>query len=176
MNLNLPSMLFHNAVADAQAKSGTLSDGFGGVERIKNPVRILHAGAAIGDFNTQAASIGICANPNIARAIFLAHGIHGIIENVQDNLLQLMEIAAGDGQARIKIAMDTDVVDLHVIFAKRQGVFEDLIQIDSGPFRFALPGKAEQVLDNVVSSQRLFVKFLDIRSAAFGRHFIGFSS
>ena len=61
-------MFFDDAVANAKAEAGSLPYGLGGVEGIEDAMRIFHAGAAVGEFDSEAVAGDGGANPDFAFA------------------------------------------------------------------------------------------------------------
>ncbi len=103
---NLASMLLHDAVADAQAEAGSLADLFGSEEGIENAVGMRNALAVVAERNFD----GI---PRLGGHDFDAggtagfvHGVVGVVQNVQKNLLQLVGVADDIGQFFVEVFDD----------------------------------------------------------------------
>ena len=64
---------------------------------------VLHAGAVVRDLDTQTVANGLGANPDFAGTAFFLDGIHGVVQDIEEDLLKLMEISAGHGQVADRI-------------------------------------------------------------------------
>src|ERR1700685_4608138 len=111
-------MFLHDSIADAEAEAGSLADGLGGVKRIEDAVGIFHSRSVVCDFDAQSISGEHGADPDFAFTAFFDHSVHGVIQNVQENLLELVKIPGGERQLGFKLAMDANTVELHVVFSK----------------------------------------------------------
>src|SRR5580704_8746573 len=118
--------------------------------------------SVISDFHAQTISDARRSNPDFAVSAFLDYCIHGIIDNVEKNLLKLVNVSRSDGKTRFEFPMDADTVELHVVFSKDERVFENLIQIHRFSFWLMLACKTEQALHNVMCALRLLVQLFDI--------------
>ena len=105
-DLNFAAVLLHDSVADAEAKARSLAHRLRGVEGIENRLRILHAGPLSVNSTRSWFPIASGANPDFARTGLFVHRVHRVVQNVQEDLLELVEIAAGEGRLRIELAMD----------------------------------------------------------------------
>ncbi len=86
-------MLLNNPVADAQAEARAFTNTLGGVKRLKDAIRLLDPRPRIVEFGVQMPVFGIHLHPQIAALPAFQHGIHGVVDDVQENLLQLMRIS-----------------------------------------------------------------------------------
>ena len=102
------------------------------------------------------------------------NGIHGVVENIEKNLLELVKVAAGGRELDVKFPPDHDIVKLHIKFPKDQSFLENLIDLNRRTLGLVLAGKTKQVLDNVVGSLRLFVELFDVIEPARKDKFVGF--
>ena len=143
-DLNFAAVFFDDAVANAEAEASSLPYGLGGVERIENAVGIFHARAAVGEFDREAIAGDGGANPDFTFTAVFADGVYGVVKDVEKNLLKLVEIAGGEREVGIEIAMDVDAVELHIVFAKDESFFENLIELDGGAFGLVLASEAQR--------------------------------
>src|SRR5580693_6348842 len=89
---NSAAVLGHNAIADAQAQTGSLAYRLGGVEGIKNARGLLDAGPTVGKFNKKSGFVRTGGDPYIAVSGAFQNCIDGIVYHIEKNLLQLMGI------------------------------------------------------------------------------------
>src|SRR5207302_3290269 len=89
---NLATMLFDDSIADAQSKPGPLAYTLGGVEGIEGVLGIVDTGAGIVKFADDVSIFGIDPDGQQAAATTLHHGVGGVVDDVQIDLLQLMRI------------------------------------------------------------------------------------
>src|SRR5271156_2143423 len=99
-------MLFHDAVANAEAEPRSFSHCLRGVERIENAARVLNPGAIVGKLDTELIPGQGGANPDFTlptlsldHAVFL-NCIDSVVQNIQKPLLELVEVAACVGKLR----------------------------------------------------------------------------
>src|SRR5262249_26638350 len=71
---DFPTMLLHDPVADAQSKSSALSDRLRRVKRVKHAMRLLDAGAGIGEKNYHVAAVPQGLDAQEAAAA-IGHGV-----------------------------------------------------------------------------------------------------
>src|SRR6266700_1251952 len=159
---NLPFMLAHDSVADAQPQPRALSNFLRGEKWIENALRLLDAFTVIAqqDFHPAAVMHGLNFNQTgPARGL---HGVISIVQDVQENLLQLVRVANEFRQALVKLLHDLDSVVGKIISAQRDGLAQDAIDLDRLALRRPLPGKAQKVLHNFFGALRFFQNHLQI--------------
>src|SRR5271154_1399276 len=173
-------MLFHDAVANAEAESRSFSYCLRGVERIENATRILYSWPIVGKLDTELIPGDGGANPDFTspafsldRTVFL-NCIHRVVQNVQKNLLELVEVATCAREVRIEFAMNLDVVQLHVVFAQDQRVVENLVELNRRALRLVLARKAEEILDDMMRALSLLVELFEIVGPARSDVLFGF--
>src|SRR5437660_3168670 len=159
---NGPAVFGNDPVADAQAKTGSLADRLGCVERIENSGSVLHPGAAVGELDKQTVRIDPRADPQVALFRVFQDSVHGVVHHVEKNLLELMGFSGSDRQVFCKFQVYANVVHPQVVVAQREGLFEGLVDLDGNTFGFVLASEAQQVLHDAVGALRLFVKFVRI--------------
>jgi len=93
VTVNFSGMFLDNAEADAETEAGTLPDGFGRIERIKDTVRLLDAGTVVGEKNDNVGTIahGFNSKDSVVRG---GQGIDRIADDVEKYLHQLIAISA----------------------------------------------------------------------------------
>ena len=173
-DLDFAAVFFDDAVANAEAEAGSLPYGLGGVKGIEDAMGTFHAGAAVGEFNAEAIAGDDGANPDFAFAAIFADGVYGVIENIQKNLLELVEIAGREREAGIALTMDVDAVELHVVFAKDERFFENLVELDGRALGLVLASEAQKILDDVMGTLGLFMDLFEVIAGAGAQDFFGF--
>ena len=83
-------MLFHDAVANAQAQAGAFADAFCGEEWIKNSLRIADSLAIVTERHFYKVLVAGSRNFNARTFRVFPHSIVSIIQDVQEHLLQLV--------------------------------------------------------------------------------------
>src|SRR5713101_10014533 len=105
---DLPAVLLDQSVANAQTEPGALAHRLGGVKRIEHQLRLLYAGARIAELDHYIRALAHRANGQHAAAHFF-HRIHGVADDVEENLQQLIGVAANAGQDGFGLQFDPDV-------------------------------------------------------------------
>src|SRR5581483_2800903 len=152
---DVPAMLFHDPVTDAESKSGTFADALGRVERVEDTFRIFDTRAVIRKLRADVAVLQMNANPQLAAAPSLENRIHGIIDDIEKYLLDLMPIRHHHRRFRRSFQRYLDVMALQSVVAQRQRLDQHLPNSDFITLRLALPGKRKQVLHHTVSTLSL---------------------
>ena len=84
---NLASVFLHNAIADAEAKAGSLADLLGSEERIENAIGVGNAVAVVAEGHLDGfAGLGGHDFDACGAAHFM-DGVVGVVQNVEENLL-----------------------------------------------------------------------------------------
>src|SRR5215468_5438481 len=102
---NLSTVLFHNAVADAQTQAGSLAYDFGRIERIENMFWIIQPRPRIVKLADHVAVVAIYTDAQQPAASAIEHGIGGIVDDVEIDLLELMRIGNHRRQHGIEVAI-----------------------------------------------------------------------
>src|SRR5713101_2173263 len=134
---DLPGVLLDQSVANAQTEPGALAHRLGGVKRIEHQLRLLYAGARIAELDHYIRALAHRANGQHA-AHFL-HRIHGVADDVEENLQQLIGVAANAGQDGFGLQFDPDVFAAEIQPAEMHGAVHHRIAIDHRPLRGHLP-------------------------------------
>ena len=91
-------MFRNNSVTNAKPETSSLSNRLGGIERIENSGRIFDARAAVGKLYDKLIALLGGSNPQIAICRFFQDGVHRIVNQIQEHLLQLVRIGRGRRQ------------------------------------------------------------------------------
>ena len=100
-----------------------------------------------------------------AAAVGLQHGLLGVGDDVEENLLQLVRVGDGLGQVAVEFAHDLDVVHREFVIAQLDGALQDVVHARQRAFRFLLAREREQVLHDLLAAQRQVV---DLEQAVAG--------
>src|SRR3977135_3129229 len=90
---NFSTMFADDSVTDTEPQAGSLPNFFGGKKWIKNAIRIGNAGTVIAERDFHERSVAGAHDLNPRRAPCFADRIVGVIENVEEHLLQLLRVA-----------------------------------------------------------------------------------
>src|SRR3970040_1025675 len=153
-DINLAAVFADNAVAYRQPEPGAAEVGLGGKERIENLVQVVppdaHAAIVDLDFDDRIAGHG----PNLEHAA-IGHGIFGVQEKVQKDLLELAVVAVDGRQFRLQILEHADAAGLELVIEQQEGIFDHPVEVDFGELRARGAGEAEQVIDDLRSAEGL---------------------
>src|SRR5580704_4543880 len=121
-------MLFDDAIAYREAQTGAASCGFGGEEGIKNTREIfaLNAHACVGYFDFYGAVI--CATSHFEHPA-RKHGVFGVQEKIQENLLQTITRSQNAGQIGFQIFNHLNVASAERVSYERQCFVNNLVEI-----------------------------------------------
>src|SRR6266852_7927317 len=148
-------MLLDDAVADAQTKAGSFSDLLGGEKGIENAVRMGDAVAIVAERDFQSiAGLGR-RDLDARRATYGVHGVVGVVEDIEKDLLQLMRVTNDIGQSFIKVLDDFDTMTIEVIGPQLDSTAQDDIELHGITLWWHLPGKTQQILNNLFGALRL---------------------
>ena len=159
---NRSAVFGDDPVANAQAQSRALSDRFGSVKGIEDARRILYARTAIRKFDKEQTFLYAGFDPQVAFLTIFQDGVHSVVNEIQENLLQLVRIRRNFRKVGCQIQMDADLAHAQIIVTERQSIFNRGVEANGNSFGFMLSGKAEKVLHDSVSALSLLVDFLGI--------------
>src|SRR6267378_2719205 len=140
----------HDAVANAQAESSAFTGLLGRVKRIEVPLRIGDSGTVIRNGHLNGIAAQPRADSNAPTMPRLLYRIIGVIENVQENLLQLLRIAEGGRQILIELLDDFYSVTGEIITAELDGLPQHVIDLYQFALYRTLPREAQQILHDVL--------------------------
>jgi len=121
-------MLRYDAVADAQSKASSLSDGLRRVKRVKHSRRVFYSRTTIHKLNNKFIALFCRSNPQVSLGGCFENCVNRVVYKIQENLLQLMRVGSCQGQIRGKIQDQLDVIHAQIVIPQRQGILQDLIQ------------------------------------------------
>ena len=108
---NGAAMFADDAIAEAEAETGAFAGGLGGEKRVEHFVKMIlwDAGAVIfdGDANVGGSAFGNNADQAVTFDVFEC--LAGVVEDIQNDLLELVAIAKDSGQGGIEMALHLDV-------------------------------------------------------------------
>src|ERR1700721_845906 len=124
-----------DSIDDAEAESCALADGLGGVEGIEDAFRIADARAGVGELNDGFVSLlkgedGGPA-PNALQSPFrFEQRVHGVFGDFDEDLEELIDIAADARQAGLNHKFDADFSSGIAGFDHLVGALQDHVEVD----------------------------------------------
>ena len=119
-DMDFAGVLLNDAVADREAEAGAAfvaGQGLGGEERIVDALEMLgsDAGTGVGDKGFDVA----VDQSNDAQAPASGHGVFGVQEQVEEDLLQLAGVAVDGRKVIGKIEIDQDLRGFELVLEQR---------------------------------------------------------
>ena len=151
---NLAAVLLHDAVADAEAEAGSLADLLGGEEGIENAVGMGDAVAVVAERNFHGVAGFGGHDLDAGGAADFMNRVVGVVQDVEENLLQLVSVADDIGQSFVEMFDDIDAVTVEVVRAQLDGAAQNQVELHGIALRRHLAGKAEQVLHDLFGALR----------------------
>src|ERR1700677_349862 len=111
------AMFLDDAVGEAQAQAGAFADGFGGEEGVEDFGQVFrrNAWAVVLKTNLDFLSQHASAEANDAMGTEGFNGLAGIIDNVEEDLLELMRVHQQAGQRGGEVFDDVNVVGAKLV-------------------------------------------------------------
>ncbi len=94
--------------------------------------------------------------------VFLNHGVMGVVDDIQEDLLQLIIVGHDPRQVFGQFLDYLHVVQPQLIVAKTEGTFYDLVDVHLCSLRPLLTGEGEQVLHYPLRPHSIVVNPLQI--------------
>src|SRR5579864_9891 len=147
-------MLFDDAIAYREAQTGAASCGFGGEEGIKNTREIfaLNAHACVGYFDFYSAVT--CTTSHFEHPA-RRHGVFGVEEKIQKNLLQTITRSENARQIGTQIFDHLDVAGTEGMSRQGQCFVDHLVEIHFLERRTAGAREIEQIIDDLAGTESL---------------------
>src|SRR5882757_9256900 len=158
----------HDAVANAQAESSAFTGLLGGVKRIEDPLRIGDSGSVVRNGHLNRIAAQPRADTDAPTMPRLLYRVIGVIENVQENLLQLLRIAEGRRQILIEFLNDFYSVTDEIVTSELDGLPQYVIDLYQFALYRTLPREAQQILHDVLGALRFLQDDLQIFARVFG--------
>lgn len=168
MAKNLAAVLLDDAIADAEAKPGALSDLFGCEEGVENLVGMSNSIAIIGKRHLYRISGFGGHDLDASRAADFVHRVVSVVQNVEKDLLQLVGVADYVGQSLVEMLDYIDAMTIEVVRAQLDGAAQDRIQLQSIALWRHLASEAKQVLDDLLGALCFLKNDAKIFACAFG--------
>ena len=99
-----------NSETDAQAQARSLSDRFRCVKRIENAMRLFDARTSVGKKNDDVAAIASRLDGEYA-AFMGFHRIDSVVDEVEENLHELIAVAANSGENGLELQFDSRLLE-----------------------------------------------------------------
>src|SRR5467141_3622481 len=170
---DLAAMIVDESIADAQTKPRALADGFRRIEGVKDQTRLADARAGVGEQNDHVSPFAQRAHGKRAAAYFL-HCIHGVVDDVEEDLQQLIRVAADRGNGYTGLQFDADVLAAKIQPPELRRTNDDGVDVDQGTLLTGyLVRKAEQVVHQRLRTARLIANFFrEFAGALAGRRIV----
>ena len=124
-----------------------MAHGLGGIERIEHAVEIAEAGAGIAEAHYDFLGLQVSLDHDFLLRSLL-HGLRGVREEVDEDLLELPFIDGNARQVRGKVQFKTDPRPPPLILAKHQGIAHHDGDVQRLAAVLQRARKTDQVVDN----------------------------
>src|SRR5215831_10422367 len=159
-------MLLDDSIGNGKSKAGAailalLRGRLGGEERIVDALNVFlrDAGAGIRNPDTHGITVLSCYIEQTASW----HGVFGVQEQVQEDLLQAPCVSLDGRQVSAEIALHLNAGHLELVFEEGQRIVDYLVEINLGKFSPGGAREVQQVIDNLGRAERLLGDFLEQR-------------
>ncbi len=121
-------LLGHDRIARREPEAGALARGLRREERVEDArLRVLgDAWAVVLDLDDHGVAVASGPDRDVAGA---AHRVHGVVEEVRPDLVQLAAVGVDRRDVRTVVAFDLDP-DLQLVAQDHEGVVDALVQVD----------------------------------------------
>jgi len=127
-------MLLDNAKANAEPQAGAFPNGFRRIEGIEHALRVLEAGAGIGEQDHDVPAVADRLDRQNA-AVGRFHGFQSVADNVEENLHQLISISSNTREDGLELQFDACCSGAQVERAKLHGVVHHRIDVKERALR-----------------------------------------
>src|SRR2546422_3250333 len=143
-----------DANGQTQAEAGARARGLRREERIEDSAQVLgrNAGAVVLDLHEHVGSPRHGSHGQRAVAARRLHGVNGVAEQVEEDLLKLVEIGP-DGWGRLETGDETNLVELELRRLKIEGRLDDFAEIHPPPLGRISAREDQQVADDSGSAR-----------------------
>src|ERR1700693_4099328 len=163
---NFSTMSAHDPVTDAKSQAGALAHLFGGEERVKNSVGLGDSGAVVDERYFYGIDFGIDgaagAYGDFAVIARFLNGVVGVVQDVQEDLLQLLSVAKRGRQVFVEFFDNLHAMAGKIVTAQLDGLAENCVYLHGFTLRWSLPGETQQILHDFFGSLRLLQNDLQI--------------
>src|SRR5579863_4637563 len=143
------TMSADDSIANAEAEARALGGLFGGVKRIEDALGVWDAGTVVGDSYFDVLIVAARVNHDASALSGVLNGIVGVVQDIQEDLLQLLGIAECRGQVFVEVFDDLHAVAGKIVATKLDGLAQDVVDVNEFTLHRPLASEAEQILDNV---------------------------
>jgi len=120
------------------------------------------ARAVVGEDDTDTVTRAGRADGEAPAALGLKHGLLGVDDDVEEDLLELVRVGQGLGELGVQVHLQADVLQPQVVAAELQDTLEKDIEVHQFLFGLAAASKGEEVLDDLCRSLRFAEYGLDL--------------
>src|SRR5579864_2801274 len=145
---DLASMLPHDAVTNAQAEASSLADFFCRVERLEDAFRLRNPRSVVSDRDLHPSLALRRGDLDAPHATDFAHGVIGIVQDVEKHLLELIRIPKNRRNVRTRVLNDFNTLTGGAIGAELDYLFEYFLGDKPLASRRHLAREAQQVVDD----------------------------
>ena len=148
---NTTPVVLDDAVGDGEAQASALADLLGGKEGVEDAAQVLlgQAGAVVAEGETDVAAIDAGTHRKVTLAVGLQHGMLGVGENVEEDLLHLVGIGHGARQLRVQLQVQGDVLQPQIVAPQLQDPLQECVQVHRLFLGLVAAGEREKVLDDL---------------------------
>src|SRR5215469_15286425 len=114
---DLAAVVLHDAVDGAETEARAFADRLGGVEGIKNALRLADSGAGVGELKHDFVVVVLCRDFQLAAGVL--QGIHGVFDDLDECLKKLVGVGNDAWEIWVDRKLDRD-------FSRRPARFEHL--------------------------------------------------
>lgn len=146
VHLDSPSVLLHDAVADAEAEPRALPLRLGGVERFEDLAELAARDPVPGvDHLGDRRRVAVTTGDDAHRAL-LAHRIHGVEQQRHEDLHELLGVGLRHAaEERIELGLDMEPLEADVMLEQEERALDDVVEVDPllarllGPVKLSRP-------------------------------------
>ena len=165
-----------SSITNAQTQSRAFANLFGGVKGIEDFLRISDACAVIPDRYFEGRAPPPRRDFNVAALSGFLHCVIGVVQNIQEDLLQLLRISERRRESFFKVFCHLYTVAGKVITSQFNGLPQHLIQLHQLALHRPLSSETQQILNDILYALRATSCRMICRSSRAVAGTLGFSS
>ena len=158
LDMNFAGVLLNDAVGNRESEPGAApvagpGGGLGGEERIVDALEVLGSDAAAG-VGDKRGDMPVDQGRDAQGAAAL-HGLLGIEQQIEKDLLKFAGVAMDGGQWLCQIEIDLDLRGLELVLEQRKGVADDLVEVGVTKLGGRGAGEVEQAIGDFGGAEAL---------------------
>src|SRR5262249_49245158 len=150
---DVAGMLLDYPVADAEAKTSSLSRAFGSKERIENAIQVGKSRAIVAESHNHLVALECGFNRDLL-LLQIADRVQGVVEDVQEHLLEHVLLDHYAGKISGNLCSELNSLTAEFVGAQLEHVIDHRSQRKPLSFKLGLPGKAQEILDDLFHAHR----------------------